>query len=523
MGVPTVDPAAVQKIFQVVKAATGELGRKLAYRLNYRDLAGKTEAEAKAAFAKVGVPLFLDEDLFTNTSYTAVNPGKAVGYLRVAAGATSLGYGERDIVIFPRMPADVGHLGGTITEEPQTPLCHVNLRARQNGTPNLYLKNAREDPRLKGLTNKLVRIEVRGQEFIVETVDEKTAEAYFQTRQGRAGVQVMKTDREVKDLRKLSSIGFGDAKAFGAKAANVGELMRLIPANAPMDGFAIPFSWYLAFMESTGLNDAAKEVIANCAVEQSAERRESLLKAFRKRIKEAALPSWMETALEEERKRFSPGTPLRCRSSTNNEDLVGFSGAGLYESYTHRPDEGNLSKTVKQVWAGLWLKRAFDERQYYRIEHLSAAMAVLVHPNFDDEKVNGVAVARNIFIPQGPGFSVNAQIGEDLVTSPEAGSLPEELLLVVRPFQKTCETTVIRRSNRVPAGGRVLSNEQAADLAARLATVQAHFAKLYGPVSEIPPGRVQNAEGEGKFAIEVEFKITKEGRLVIKQARPWVE
>ena len=30
----------------------------------------------------------------------------------------------------------------------------------------------------------------------------------------------------------------------------------------------------------------------------------------------------------------------RCRSSTNNEDLVGFNGAGLYDSFTHRPDEG---------------------------------------------------------------------------------------------------------------------------------------------------------------------------------------
>lgn len=271
------------------------------------------------------------------------------------------------------------------------------------------------------------------------------------------------------------------------------------------------------------MNEVAREVAAKCAAETSAERRENLLKDFRKKIKDAKVPAWMEEALERERKRFSAQTPLRCRSSTNNEDLVGFSGAGLYESYTHRPDEGKLAKTVKQVWASLWLKRAFDERQYHKIDHLSAAMAVLVHPNFDDEKVNGVAVAKNLFIPHAPGFSVNVQVGEDLVTNPEEGSLPEELQLMVHPFVNTCETTVIRRSNRVPAGARVMTDEQAADLAAKLVKVQEHFLKLYHPELK-PRARPPLTPGMNEqFSIEVEFKITKEGRLVIKQARPWVD
>ncbi len=47
--------------------------------------------------------------------------------------------------------------------------------------------------------------------------------------------------------------------------------------------------------------------------------------------------------------RFPAGTALRCRSSTNNEDLPGFSGAGLYGSFAHRADEGHVAKTIKQV------------------------------------------------------------------------------------------------------------------------------------------------------------------------------
>ena len=75
-------------------------------------------------------------------------------------------------------------------------------------------------------------------------------------------------------------------------------------------------------------------------------------------------------------------TPLRCRSSTNNEDLPGFSGAGLYDSFTHRPDEGHLSESIKQVYASLWNYRAFEAREFYRIDHFTTAMGVLVHPQF---------------------------------------------------------------------------------------------------------------------------------------------
>ena len=99
----------------------------------------------------------------------------------------------------------------------------------------------------------------------------------------------------------------------------------------------------------------------------------------------------MLDALQSMHESFPPGTPMRCRSSTNNEDLPGFNGAGLYDSYTHRPDEGHIAKTIKQVWASLWTYRAFEERDFYRVDHLQTAMGVLVHPNYDDELANGVA------------------------------------------------------------------------------------------------------------------------------------
>ena len=86
---------------------------------------------------------------------------------------------------------------------------------------------------------------------------------------------------------------------------------------------------------------------------------------------------------------YPEGQSLRYRSSTNNEDLPGFNGAGLYDSKTQNPDEtveDGIDKSLKGVFASLWTFRAFTERDFHRIDHTVAAMGVLVHPNYSNER-----------------------------------------------------------------------------------------------------------------------------------------
>ena len=139
----------------------------------------------------------------------------------------------------------------------------------------------------------------------------------------------------------------------------------------------------------------------------------------------------------------------RLRSSANAEDSVDFNGAGLYDSYTHKADEGHIIKSVRQVYSSLWNYRAYEEREFYRIDHLTAAMGITVHPNFKNEQANGVAVARNIFDPTWEGYYVNSQIGEDLVTNPELNSTPEELLAADLLGDEPYEIQYIRFSNQL--------------------------------------------------------------------------
>jgi len=138
-------------------------------------------------------------------------------------------------------------------------------------------------------------------------------------------------------------------------------------------------------------------------------------------------------------------------------------------------------------------------------------MGVLVHPNFDDEVANGVAVTRNPFDPNWPGFYVNVQVGESLVTNPDPNATPDELLVSAIGPNGEYETQYIRRSSLTNAGEHVMTPEQIALLTTAMETIQRRFKAIY------------DAERNPGFAMDIEFKIDAAGTLVVKQARPWVD
>ena len=152
-----------------------------------------------------------------------------------------------------------------------------------------------------------------------------------------------------------------------------------------------------------------------------------MLDDLRDDIEDAETPEWIIAAIVEMNKGFPEGINRRYRSSTNNEDLPGFNGAGLYDSKSQKPseDEEDLAKSLKEVYASLWNFRAFTERDFHRIDHLAAKMGVLVHPSYQEELANGVAVSFDPIRERDEWYYVNTQLGEDLVTNPDAHSVPE--------------------------------------------------------------------------------------------------
>jgi phosphoenolpyruvate synthase/pyruvate phosphate dikinase len=87
-------------------------------------------------------------------------------------------------------------------------------------------------------------------------------------------------------------------------------------------------------MKYNGFFERVRTMMANTEFQTILEVREDMLKDLRKDVKESEMPQWMLDALQEMHNSFSVNSSVRVRSSTNNEDLPGFSGAGLYDSKT---------------------------------------------------------------------------------------------------------------------------------------------------------------------------------------------
>ena len=462
--------------------------------------------EEKEHYDQAVFPVVLDEDLESDIGFLPLNAAESFGRLRLME--TGELPNSRDVVVYKTLPNEMPRVAGVITAVRQTPLSHVNLRAVQDGVPNAFITSAAENKTITSLAGKLVCYKVNKNGYELREATEAEVDKHFAAIRP-AEPQSPKRNLSVKEIRPLDKISFGDSGIFGVKASNLAALHTIgLPAGTVPSGHAVPFSFYDQFMKHNGLYGKAKAMLADEVFQKKRDTQIAQLKAFRKTIEQATMPDWMMERLAKLQAAFPEGQGIRCRSSTNNEDLPGFSGAGLYDSFTHKPSEGHLAKSIKQVFASLWNFRAFEERKFYRIDHFTTAMGVLVHPNFSDEAANGVAVTDDILYQTKDNYYLNTQVGEDLVTNPEANSVPEELLL---NWWKPNEHKVMRQSSLAKGEGLLLSDKHLTQMNECLGKIHARFAKLYGKSLD-----------DKKFAMEIDYKITKEGILSIKQARPWV-
>ena len=460
----------------------------------------------RALYDDSRINVVLREDILPDVPFIPLNLGEGYGFLRLMSLEERPD--PRDVVIYETIPNELSRVAGLITTVPQTPLSHVNLRAVQDGVPNAFIRDALDDGDINDLIGRYVHYSVTADGYSIRASTPAEVEAYFAASRP-PGTQTPERDLTVTQITDLDDIGFDDWNAFGVKAANVAVLRTLgFPDGTVPDGFAAPFYFYDEFMKHNGFYDDIEEMLEDPDFQSDYDAQEKELKKLRTKIKKGETPDWIIDALEEMHATYPEGQSLRYRSSTNNEDLPGFSGAGLYDSKTQDPEEtgeDGIDKSIKGVWASLWNFRAFTERELHRIDHMETAMGVLVHPNYSDELANGVAVSFDPIYGTEGSYYVNTQIGEDLVTNPDAHSVPEEILLDLSGSYTTLVT-----SNQAPGGQLLLNDAQIDQLRRHLQDINDHFEGLYNPGPDEP------------FAMEIEFKITSDDVLSIKQARPWV-
>jgi hypothetical protein len=502
--------------------------RKAAYfgpALYFHPTSEAVEREAKNLPASVKVKT--TGEIYAATEYQPLNLGTAVGQLRFirAAELTTTYLSYRDIVVLDRIPNDISVVQGTITEEFQTPLSHVNVLAQNRKTPNMGLRRATTNPRLRALEGRWVRLTVGALEWSAVEVTRAEADAYWEAHKPTP-VRLPAPDLTVRDLRNIEDVTVLGGPplrealktavlAFGGKSAHYSVLIRT--ANVPVrKGFAIPAYYYVQFMEQNGFYARLDRLLADPEFRDKPAVRDAQLLALRKDMGRAPVDAAFQAALKAKLTAEYPGRSMRFRSSTNSEDLDGFPCAGCYESHTGKAgDWEDTLDAIRDTWASVFLFRTFEERAYYSVDHKSVVMPLLVHPNFPDEEANGVALTANPFDPSGlqPGFYVNVQAGGDAeVVHPPPGVTSDEF--IYQFHQPGQPITYLSRSNLVPPGQTVLTPAQIFELGKALDAIHQRFSEAYGP----------KAGNTGWYAMDVEFKYDDEGaaapRLYVKQARP---
>jgi hypothetical protein len=160
------------------------------------------------------------------------------------------------------------------------------------------------------------------------------------------------------------------------------------------------------------------------------------------------------------------------------------------------------------VWASLWEERAFDEREYYGIDHGQAFMGIAVNPSFALEKASAVAVSNLIVDDGAPVYRVSSQVGSESVVRPEDPTSVAEVLTFRREGEQVAQVKIDLPSNRLPAGAaQVWPADELAQLGALLFRVHDHFAANVYP--QIVP-----------LHLDFELKHSAEGDVVVKQVRP---
>jgi len=478
------------------------------------------------------------------------NPGVAVGHLRILSLSEldkksqdgTIGY--QDIVALWEAPPDMERLvGGIVTQTQQGELSHLNLRAIARGIPNCYQASF---DWLLDYQDKLVRLECTTDGLTIDWATPAEAEQHWKLwRPAPVSIPTIDdTHAETPALGSLPVTG-ADEQAlaltrYGAKAVQLATVYAHVPSDHQLPGFAIPFSYYEAFLSQTtatfdwgngpetlSLRDAIQALLDDPMFQSDGGIRASRLDQLRDAIRDAPVDPALIGLLSNQIQTVfgDPTTMVRFRSSSNAEDDCRFSGAGLYDSTSvcladeldddddgpslcdpEQAKERTVKRGLRKVWKSLWNLGAYEERDWFGIDHSQASMAILVNARSQGEQANIVAFSGNPWVPDDHRYLINAQVGELDVVSSEPGLFPEATYLTLSDGGSVTGIERIRGSSELSADAWVLPDSRLEELGGLFWNILQK-----APPPDAPPGTNPLAD--------TEWKVLSDGRLIIKQFR----
>jgi len=468
--------------------------------------------------------------------YEVYTPGVGYGVVKLyspeelIAAEEQVDFGPHDILALDEAPFDIERpIAGAVTGTRQGELSHLNVRSAARGTPNCYVP----DPRsvFAEWEGQLVRIDCGPTRLRIDPADLDDAEAFW-AEQRPEPVPVVPADRATDTLMPLLELPTATAAerraavaAYGSKGANLATLYQRIDPALQLEGFLLPMAFYDQHLAQDDLQAEVLRIAADEALQLDGAARREALQALADRIEALPIdPALVSLVADQIAATFGGhDTMVRFRSSSNAEDALAFSGAGLYDSTSvcaadsldadtlgpsrcdpDEPDERTIERGLRKVWSSAVGVAAWEERSWYGIPHDDVAMGILVNTRSKDERVNAVAFTGNP-VADDDRLLLNAQVGWLDVVSAEAGVYPEQILVDVDG-----DDLELIRARASSEAEEVLDDAGALALARALLDIEAVM-----PIDEAVPD-------DRTLLLDTEWKVLADGRLVVKQVRPFL-
>lgn len=480
--------------------------------LAHEEAARELDAASPDRKSSFSAMVLTAQELARDRDYQPLNLGAGIGQLRILDHLTfDTVIDPNQIVIFKETPVHLTPLSGMIVTEPASPLSHVNMLAKSWAIPNAQIKNA--DKLFKQLEGKYVRFEVRENGYSLAPADVREVEERQRTWIKRGDLLTPRADLKYAPLTDLKDQRRQDSRRFGAKSANLGEIIRArLPGVIVPRAFTIPFHHYQEFVRSNGLEERIAAAVEEDRFVHDPTFRKARLAEVRRWIQEGHHDeAFVRTVLGKVRREYL-GKGLFVRSSTNSEDLPNFSGAGLYTTVPNVRTDEQLLEAIKTVWASVWNYEAYEARESFGINHLSVYPAVLIQEGIDAESA-GVVITTDPFDRLNPdAVYINAKRGLGIKVV-EGAKVAEQVLYRARAgsvqvLTRSGEDTMLAFDER--GGVKELRIEQQRavlddSMVRRLARAARRIRRVFG-------GRDQDIEW-----------VYRRGVLYIVQSRPYIE
>jgi hypothetical protein len=463
------------------------------------------------------------DELYKDQNYQPICNGKTTGVLLfVEEDSLKANFNySGNIIILNGSSNQLPVCRAVITNQFQTPLSHICLLTNNRKTPCAAQKNIFKIDSLRLLAGKNVEVQVTNEHVSIKEVkpDENS-------KKSRPRKQIkLQADTATKAFAALENLRYKQRKIYGLKACNLAELKRIkFRGNyiyTPEKAFAIPFVFYKRHLKGSGAEIMIKDLLQDSLALKNDSILDLKLKKIRSVIKNTKADSSFVRILNDLCFSKFGRNKVRFRSSSNCEDEEGFNGAGLYTSASGIAGDSakSIEEAVKKVWASAWTLRSFKERNYFNIEQSGVCMAILVHPAFDSELVNGVAITKNLYRKYDFGFVINMQKGEEEVVSPKKNILCEQVVSFMNnpsaDFYNKYRSAEWISFSSLSNNESLISADELLQLSQQLEVIKNHFYNLYKAFPE---------KEYKDFAMDVEFKlIEKNGKRIFlfKQARPF--